>query len=137
MRNRWLPVVLYIGLILSLSSIRRPPPGPDLPHSDKILHVIEYAILGMLLVRARRPQAATAGSAVVQALAVGVLVAFVDELYQRTVPGRVGSLYDGAADVTGILLGASAWAAYSERRAARRTAGGRRAPPRQRERRPS
>ena len=52
----WLAAVAYIGLIFSLSSIR----GSDLaapfaiPYLDKVAHLLEYSLLGLLLGRAFR-----------------------------------------------------------------------------------
>ena len=51
--STWLPVVLWAGVIFTLSSI----PGTrlptiDLPQSDKIAHALLYGVLGGLLCRA-------------------------------------------------------------------------------------
>ena len=36
---------------------------------------------------------------------MGVFVAITDELFQRTVPGRISSVYDVIADSLGLVLG--------------------------------
>ncbi len=50
----WLPVILYVGLIFGASSV----PGRDIPTlfpgSDKLEHLTEYGLFGLLLGRAFR-----------------------------------------------------------------------------------
>jgi len=105
----WLPAILYVGGIFSLSSVR----GPDLPggfrHMDKIAHLLEYSLLGLLLGRAIRftlsgRSRTMAASATVL---LGALVGLADELYQRRVPGRSSDVRDWVVDVlavTGAVL---------------------------------
>ena len=103
MGRRLLPVALYIGLIFVLSSIRQPLPlGPG-SHPDKFWHVLEYAGLGLLLLRALRPGLSFRLSAS-WALVLGALTATLDECYQGVVPGRVAAVGDGVADLAGIAL---------------------------------
>jgi VanZ family protein len=94
----WLPVAAWAALIFALSSV----PSFDSGVSwdtllRKIAHVVEYAILGALLVRAlARPM---------PALAAGVAYAATDEFHQHFVTGRQGSLVDVAIDAAGVLVG--------------------------------
>lgn len=104
MRSRWLPVVLYVGCIFALSSIRRPPPGPAVPGIDKLVHLVEYGVLGWLAWRAWRPRVARRLSAGLLVVALGLGVGGADELYQHTVPGRTASAADVAADLAGVGL---------------------------------
>jgi VanZ family protein len=101
--NLWLPVVLWAGLIFTLSSI--PSLGTGLGTWDlvlrKLAHAGEYAILGALLVRAlRRPGAA---------VALGVLYAVSDEVHQSFVEGRMGSALDVGIDAVGVVCGVLLW----------------------------
>ena len=109
--SAWLPVVLWAGLIFGLSSI--PDLGTGLGGWDivlrKIAHAAEYAVLGLLIVRAL-------GRELPAALA-GIAYAATDELHQRFVPGRQGAPRDVAIDALGVLLGV-----YVVRRLARRVA---------------
>jgi VanZ family protein len=97
--SAWLPVVLWAGLIFGLSSI--PSLGTGLGTWDlvlrKLAHATEYAVLGLLLLRAL----GRAGAAV----ALGVLYAATDELHQHFVAGRHASPYDVAIDSFGVLVG--------------------------------
>ena len=99
----WLPVLLWAGVIFTLSSI--PSLGTGLGTWDTVLrkgaHITEYAILALLLVRAIGRE--------VPALALGVLYAASDELHQGFVRGRHASPVDVAIDAVGLLLGIAAW----------------------------
>ena len=76
-------------------------------------HVIAYAVLGLLVVRALAgglPARVTGGMA---ALAVGIAVGYgiSDEVHQMFVPGRTPALMDVVADAAGALLATGAcWA---------------------------
>lgn len=75
---------------------------------DKLLHLVEYAILGLLLARAIKK---TFKFEDVRKLCSLVLViAFIyglsDEFHQAFVPGRTVSLFDALSDAVGALLGA-------------------------------
>lgn len=97
--SAWVPVVLWAGLIFGLSSV--PNLATDLGTWDlvlrKIAHFCEYAVLGLLLVRAigrERP-----------AVLAGVAYAATDELHQHFVRGRHAAFRDVAIDAAGILAG--------------------------------
>ena len=97
--SAWLPVVAWAGLIFTLSSI--PDLGTGLGGWDlvlrKLAHAAEFAVLGLLLVRAlRRP---------LLAFWLGTVYAVTDELHQSFVPGRVGSPLDVAIDAAGVAVG--------------------------------
>lgn len=95
----WAPVVLWAGLIFALSSI--PDLGTGLGGWDlvlrKLAHAAEYALLGVLLVRATARQ--------VVAVAAAVAYAVTDEIHQAFVPGRQGAVRDVIIDAAGVLVG--------------------------------
>jgi len=109
--SRWLPVVLWAGLIFGLSSI--PDLGTGLGGWDlalrKIAHAAEYAVLGALLLRALGRE--------LPAAALGIAYAVTDEVHQAFVPGRHGAVLDVVVDAVGVLIGV-----YLLGRAARRVA---------------
>jgi len=84
----------------------------------KSAHVLEYAALGYLALRAA---ALSLGrrSGVAFALLIGLLVAGADEIYQARVTGRTGTPRDVALDFAGAGLGV----ALRARRRARSTGG--------------
>jgi VanZ family protein len=95
----WLPVLAWAAVIFALSSI--PHLGTGLGTWDTILrkgaHVTEYAIFGLLLLRAVGREG--------PAFAVGVAYAITDEVHQHFVSGRHASPIDAAIDSAGILIG--------------------------------
>ena len=100
----WLPAVGYVGLIFSLSSIQ----GTDLPggfpNMDKIAHLLEYSLFGLLLGRAVRFTLAGRGrtAAMVSTVLLGAAIGLADELYQRRVPGRSSDIWDWMVDVAAV-----------------------------------
>ena len=106
----WAPVVVWAALIFSLSSI--PSLSTGLGLWDTILrkgaHTVEYAVLGVLLMRTRIAWPA--------AVAFGIAYAASDEVHQRFVRGRHASPVDVGIDTIGLALGilvaarASSWA---------------------------
>ena len=106
----WLPAVLWAALIFGFSSV--PDLGTGLGGWDlvlrKLAHTVEYAILGLLLVRALRRE--------LPALVLGVAYASSDELHQHFVPGRRGAPLDVLIDAVGVALGILAWRLLALRR---------------------
>jgi VanZ family protein len=92
-------VLVWAGVIFALSSI--PSLSSGLGTWDEVLrkcaHVTEYAILGLLLLRAIGHE--------VPALLVGIAYAATDEVHQHFVAGRHGSPVDIAIDAVGLVLG--------------------------------
>jgi VanZ family protein len=106
----WLPVVLWAAVIFTFSSI--PELGTGLGLWDLILrklaHTAEYALLGVLLLRAtRRPDLA---------FVLGVLYAASDEVHQTFVRGRDGTPVDVVIDSVGIAVGLVLWQRTAMRR---------------------
>ena len=94
--------MLYVLLILAVSSVPRLRPPGSLSGLDKVIHVAEYAILGVLLRRAT-PLRGIGG--LLAMVAVGAAIGFLDEWYQSSVPGRFASTQDWLADMIGVCLG--------------------------------
>ncbi len=107
----WAPVLIYLVFIYMLSS------GAfhfglfnksQKVHADKILHVVEYAILGFLLARAMGKYTFFRQSMRVLAamvLLAGVVYGISDEFHQMSVPNRTASFYDVIADSVGVFIG--------------------------------
>jgi VanZ family protein len=106
----WIPVALYAGLVFWLSSQSRPLAFlPDAIWSyDKLLHAIEYAVLGLLLARALRASGLSPARTFLGALLLCSLYGASDELHQSFVPNRTCDPRDWAADTVGAALGAGA-----------------------------
>ena len=102
----WLPVLMYVGVILTISAQPELQPPLQFTFADKFYHVLEYFGLGVLLARAFRAgrRAAVPMQTVTMALTLGVIVGASDEIFQSFVPGRLSDVYDVLADATGVLL---------------------------------
>jgi VanZ family protein len=123
----WLPPVLWLAVVLSLSSddfsaahtgsILTPllawllptltPATIELIHAlvRKLAHLTEYAILAALWLRAFvRSNAVRRPAAPWVALAVAVACAVVDETHQTMVPSRTPSVRDVLIDAAGAML---------------------------------
>jgi len=100
----WLPAAAYVGLIFSLSTIRGKDIPSVFPNMDKLAHLLEYSLLGLLLGRAIRFTLAGRGrvAASLATIAIGALVGAADELYQRGIPGRSSDIRDWAVDVLAV-----------------------------------
>ena len=80
--------------------------GNSIPKSyiftlDKLLHIIEYFIFGILLffvflLISNKPD--------VISFILGIFYSLIDELYQSTVIGRDSSALDVIADIIGLIL---------------------------------
>jgi VanZ family protein len=107
--RRWLPVLVWAGVIFAFSSV--PHLSTGLGTWDYVLrkgaHMTEYAILALLVLRA-------AGS-YAWAFALTVGYAASDEFHQTFVRGRHGSPVDVGIDAVGALLGLAA-SLYTRRR---------------------
>jgi VanZ family protein len=101
----WLPVLMYVGLILTISAQPHLRPPLQFTLADKFYHVLEYFGLGVLLARAFRAGRRSAPMrTVTRAVTLGVIVGVADEIFQSFVPGRLSDVYDVLADATGVLL---------------------------------
>ena len=121
----WLPVLLWMALILSLSGqsslpARQNPATGEVIRSTytlaKLAHVIEYGVLGLLILRATTSPRGGPGldfrAAALWTVAAATLFGALDELRQSQVPNREPRLGDvlidgasalGAVGVAGLL----------------------------------
>jgi VanZ family protein len=99
----WGPVVIWAAVIFGLSSI--PSFSSGLGLWDEVLrkgaHITEYALLGLLLVRALGRD--------LPALVFAIAYAATDEIHQHFVHGRHSSPFDVAFDACGAALGLLLW----------------------------
>ena len=104
----WLPVFFYAGLIFVFSSQPQPKDVGLFMHSDKIIHLFEYAILGVLLMRAfgNSDYNMSFSKCLIASVALAFLYGVLDEFHQYFVPTRNANLQDALFDGIGALLGA-------------------------------
>jgi VanZ family protein len=96
-------VVVVVGS--SLPSSRLPDLGGG--YADKLLHFLEYAVLGYLVTRGWGPGRPTSNSTLGGWFSVVALLVFaaLDEFHQHWIPGRSVEFWDWTADAAGTITG--------------------------------
>ncbi len=106
----WLPVIIWAGIIFVLSSIPNLKSGLEQDFTlRKIAHVLEYAILTYLLIRAFWLTVKQYQKVLILSILISFIYALSDEFHQLFVFGRKGRIEDVAIDSIGILLIALLW----------------------------
>jgi len=104
----WLPAILYMLLIVILSSIPNPPtPQLDWYNIDKLYHTIEYCVLSFLTLWAfiYSPWKRLSHHATLFAVLWASFFAATDEIHQAFVPNRSPSVADWIFDTIGVIVG--------------------------------
>ena len=103
----WLPPIAYAALIFILSSISAYPVPFEIDIMDEIAHLFEYAILGLLIMRAfaNSNLAMSLKKQLFLSVAAAALYGVSDEYHQLFVPGRNASAIDAAFDCLGSFAG--------------------------------
>jgi VanZ family protein len=106
----WLPVILLAAAIFIQSSFPAPEMLPRFYLSDKLLHVVVYAILAALCFRALRRASPIKNQPLLQLTLIAVIMAALfgasDEWHQSFVDSRKADIFDFLADVIGSGMGA-------------------------------
>ena len=108
----WLPVIVWMGVIFTGSSIANiPRVGGTLFDGlvHRAVHVLEFAVLGALLLRATSKERPITKREVIITLIVVALYGASDEFHQRYTPGRSSDGISVVFDVAGGAIGAWAW----------------------------
>jgi len=110
----WVPLYVYAGLIFYLSSAPRTLPDIGIPFLDKILHICEYAVFGLIASRAFRNSSRKMlfENFKIFAILVSIMYGISDEFHQALVPGRQFSVFDMIADGIGGALGVFVYGRY-------------------------
>jgi len=103
MKNPRFQFKIFLLLIIVGSSI----PGKSVPEIvslswDKLLHFIEYSILGALGYRAYHNHP---NFKIYLMCLFGIMFGYIDESWQKMIPGRFSSHYDVIADGIGVIFG--------------------------------
>jgi VanZ family protein len=122
-RRWWLflfPLLGYGAFIFYLSAqpdwLAHP---PEFFSSDKVYHLLEYGVLGVLLSRVLEEYRlfSRTDKKIGWVLLLSLLYGFSDELHQWFVPGRFAAWADVLADGAGGWLGGMVYYKFRERRA--------------------
>lgn len=121
--SAWMLVGLYASGIFVLSSLSHPPmvPSWELPHLDKLYHILEYGGLTFLLIRALSLSCATrpSTSLALWAIILTIVYGASDEFHQAFTPERMVSVYDLLADAIGASVVTGVWLCLQRRRPVR------------------
>ena len=113
--TRWLPVGLWVALILTVTSVPTIP-VPGRAGTDKLGHFALYFVLGVLSARAAENARSGPRAAAIAALVAIALFAAADEWHQRFIPHRSAEVADWIADVGGAAVGIAAYTWLRARR---------------------
>jgi len=119
----WLPVLFWMGVIFIGSSIGSMPKVGGVAVDaivHRTAHLIEFAILGWLLLRAVAGGRPISRRELVITLMVVTLYGASDEFHQRFTPGRSSEFSAVLFDAAGGLIGMWAWQWKTRRSASRR-----------------
>lgn len=106
----WFPVLIWAGFIFWLSSIPNLKSGLEQDFIlRKIAHILEYAILTFLFLRALAKENLSIRKIVISSIVFSLFYALIDEYHQTFVFGREGSLKDAGIDSIGILITTGIW----------------------------
>jgi len=107
----WFPIIVYCLFIFIQSSYPSPDQLPHVTHLDKLLHVIAYACLGALLLRAFNSVRIQNKPKLIIALSIllSSLYGISDEIHQHFVPYRNADVVDAFMDIIGSVAGVYAY----------------------------
>lgn len=109
---RWLVFILWMSLIFITSSVSVPDSlSGILPFQDKLVHFVEFGVLGIFLVQLVHQKRALGRASILACMAGIVLYGAFIEFYQSFVPGRSAQWGDFAADCFGAFIFVWAWLA--------------------------
>lgn len=103
--RRWLPPLLWAGVILIGTSLPQAAVPLQTSSIDKVLHFTIYTVFAYLLSR-QISQDTTRWRAAAGAVVIALAFGAADEWHQRFIPGRSTELADWMADSAGAILGA-------------------------------
>ena len=102
--RRWLPPLLWAGVILFATSVPNDMVPRQLSPYDKLVHFSMYAVLAALLTRYVLDGRVAVRAAIVSVACVTAFGA-ADEWHQRFIPGRSTEFADWVADTLGAVVG--------------------------------
>lgn len=112
--KRWLPPIVWAGVILTGTSIPSSAVPSGVSEFDKILHFAIYALLAVLLGRSLS-EVTTRWRGAVLAIVLSAAFGAVDEWHQQFIEGRFPDRADLLADTLGAVGGAVTVAALQRR----------------------
>jgi VanZ family protein len=107
----WLPLIAYCVFIYIQSDYPSPERLPSFRFSDKLLHFMAYAVMGVLFYRVYQTLPFRDNIPLLMLLSMisAALYGISDEIHQSFVPYRDGSFWDVVADILGSIGGVYAY----------------------------
>lgn len=107
---KWLPAVIWAGIILFFSVL----PGQCIPlavgNFDKMAHFFEYSVFAVLMLKGMyRSGRFSFQKNDLFTLITGTLYGILIELLQQFVPGRTASAQDAISNLAGMVFGLILW----------------------------
>jgi VanZ family protein len=118
----WLPVLVWMGVIFAGSSIGSlPRVGGKVTDgvAHRVAHVMEFAILGALTLRAVSQDRRVTKRELISTLIIIALYGASDEFHQRFTPGRSSEGIAVVFDVAGAIVGAWVYWRWQSRKQSR------------------
>lgn len=94
--------VLYLSLIFYISSLPAPVELPSFPGFDKIVHFLEFGLVGYLVYNSIYDDFAERAEFI--SISFSIFYGGLDEIHQYFVPGRSCDWMDFLADSLGIIF---------------------------------
>ena len=104
----WTPVVLWMSVIFILTSLPgKYIPKTDIHGADKLVHFLEFFVLGPLMLRAfvKSDINMHLSLMVILVIALASLYAGLGEWSQNFIPGRTADVFDLFIDLLGLNIG--------------------------------
>ena len=103
----WLPLILYCLAIYIQSDFPASEHIPSFEFSDKVIHFLAYAVMGVLFYRAYQTLRIRDNLRLLILLSIlsASLYGISDEIHQYFVPYRDASVLDGIANILGAICG--------------------------------
>ncbi|MFA6321118.1 MAG: VanZ family protein [Candidatus Omnitrophota bacterium] len=104
----WMPVFIWVAAMFLVSSLPgKNVPEAEVPYIDKIAHFTEFAILGLLVMRAifKSSTNINLAKSIILSIIIISLYAVFDEWHQGFIPGRMCDMFDFLADAAGSAAG--------------------------------
>jgi hypothetical protein len=103
----WLPVIVWGAIIFTFSSSGAPSVS-QVYWKDfvvkKIAHLVEYAVLAILLFRAMKGSGVNSTNSMLYSILVSFFYAVTDEFHQSFTPGREPTVRDVVIDSVGSMM---------------------------------
>ena len=113
--RRWLPPLLWAGVILFVTSLPSGVFPREVTPYDKYAHFAMYGLFAVLLTR-DMSQVTGRWRAAILSVMIAVALGAADEWHQRFIPGRSSDVGDWRMDSVGAAGGAVLFALYSRLR---------------------